>query len=239
MAFKTTTTTTTRSSARISGTKQISKTISKRKLSRSEASKGILTSLSQLGMIGITILTVVVGQTIYEFDIEDLTALTPNYTAVNEYISVEDPLNHFDYSDYADNALDNLISFVEPLSAFGNYARSLWTTIAQFLGGEETVQPGSFIDTFGEARFQYLSEVWQKTDDVIGKNVAVYLSLTAEEEDYLINDAVTADFVRAEILLFDTSKWYFYYFDSANLFEGTHLWFFDMPTVIQIAEANA
>jgi hypothetical protein len=163
MAYKETqsssiTTTTIGSKTRTSS----STTTSKRRLTRGEASSGILTTIGQLQMIGISIFVISIGTAATQFSKTDLIAFTPNYTLTNTYQSVDNPLEHYNYIPYGQDVLYSLVGFVEFLEPFGRFAQDGWTFILRVVSPDitSTTQPtSSFFNTFGADRVLALSQM--------------------------------------------------------------------------------
>jgi hypothetical protein len=207
-----------------------------RKLSSSEQARYGLNRLGQISMIGISIIAVSVGVTISQFSVDDLTLIAPNYQVNNEFIPIDDPLD-IDYIQYGESVVDNLINFIQPLGDIGQVAFNFWNDVMKFLFNPNVVQEGSFIDTFGAERFQYIGSIYNSASNEIGKSAAVYSILTETEREFL-EDVNTSLFVNAERLVFLNTVFYIYYIDFYGYFGGNK-WFWTMPNVITIAQELA
>lgn len=106
--------------------------ITRRKLSASEQAQGGLSNLARLEMIGITILTISIGTSVSQFTTSDLIEITPNYQTNNTYIPIEDPLETINYAQYGEEVFDNAYSWIQALSATGQWASAGVNTIVRF-----------------------------------------------------------------------------------------------------------
>lgn len=91
-----------------------------------------LTNLASLGMIGITILAISIGGTLEQYTTSDLIETTPNYQTNNTYIPIEDPLETINYAQYGEEVFDNAYSWIQALSATGQWANAGVNTIVRF-----------------------------------------------------------------------------------------------------------
>jgi hypothetical protein len=116
--------------------KTTSQTTSKRKMTRGETAGGLLTSLGQIQMIGITIFAISIGSTMSQFTTSDLIVTTPNYQVVNDFVPIDDPLNTVNYVQYGEEVVNNLHSFVLGFSDFGLLVKSYWDGVVSFFEPE-------------------------------------------------------------------------------------------------------
>jgi hypothetical protein len=194
--------------------------------------KGGLTALGRAGMITITIISVSVGSAMFQYNVNDLISITPNYNQHNVFIPIEDPLNTINYQQYGEDVISNLMLFIEPLSFIGQSAFNFWDNVMRLFFNDAQVQEDSFIDTFGSERFLELADYYNYTSHDYGKSISVYSALTEEEKDYLI-DVNTNLFTSAERYVFLTTTFYVFYFDHYYLFDGNKF-FWTMPNVIDL-----
>jgi hypothetical protein len=261
MPFKETKSTTTTSSARetIKGptkgqsrTKVASISTTRRKLTRGETAGGILTTLGQLEMIGITIVVLSIGSTIYNFDVEDLTAMTPNYNVRNSFIPIENPLETINYQPYGENLFTNFFDeekgFIYALDGLATTTDNIIKFIQDPLGTiqrlqalsddyqEQILNPAvdSFIDEFGAPRFAAL-EIFTSTQ-LGGRQTPGYIyDLMTEAERIFVRDNF-ADLQPVEILLFiEYRPDYFYWFGYTHPITGEPGWgYFKWPSILAL-----
>jgi hypothetical protein len=233
MPFKETKSTTTTSSARetIKGptkgqsrTKVASISTTRRKLSRGETAGGLLTGVSQITMIGITLITLSISTAALQFSREDLISLTPNYGVNNEYVGVENPLDHYNYQVYGEDVVDNIMNWIYPLEQTGQAINTFWQTLMEVIGGTDIVDviEGDFADTFGSPRFHYLVSISRY-------NVSVYMRLTELEKDWVEDNADNLNYVEEN--LFGNTKFHFFMYDE--LYEIYRV-FYTEPTIIDM-----
>lgn len=194
--------------------------------------KGGLSQLGRAGAITITIISVSVGSAMFQYNVNDLTSITPNYNQTNTFIPIENPLETINYQQYGEDVIDNLMFFIEPLSAIGQTAFGFWDQVTRFLFNPNVVQDGGFIDTFGQERFTYLFNLHQQSSNELGKTARIYLVLTETEKEFL-KDVNTNIFINAENIIFTSTVFYIFYLDPYNLFGGPK-YFWTMPSVIDL-----
>jgi hypothetical protein len=98
----------------------------KKTLKERQLGQGGLSSLFRVELILITILSISVGSALTEFDTLDLIETTPNYQVVNDFVSIDDPLNTINYIVYGEEVFDNVVSFVRTFSDLGIVAKNYW-----------------------------------------------------------------------------------------------------------------
>jgi hypothetical protein len=225
MAIKETTSTTltTRVKSTDNRTQQTTN-ITRRKLTRGETAGGLLTGVSQISMIGITLITLSISTASLQFSKEDLISLTPNYQQNNVYNAVENPLEHYNYQVYGEDVVDNIMNWIYPLEQTGQAINTFWQTLMSFIGGQDIVDviEGDFADTFGSDRFHYLVSISRY-------NVSVYMRLTELEKDWVEDNADNFNLVEQN--LFGNTKFYFFMYDE--LYEIFRV-FYTEPTIVDM-----
>jgi hypothetical protein len=221
-------------------TRTTTSTQSQKVLTRSEKADKTLGILGQVEMIGITIITLAIAPVITSNIAQTsyLETMYPNYNQPFENNEVADPIGHFDYIQYGDQAVSNIVGTLQALSWFGGFAQAGWNVLMDvvniFSGDIDTsVNPGSFVSTFGETRMYELSQLYFTTTDYYGKSLTVYRELTPSEITFL-QTANTSLFNDVERNTFMTSLYYIAYQDPYDEY-GSWQWFWTMPSVVQYA----
>jgi hypothetical protein len=235
MPFKESTSTTTSSSVRTSnvqtGAKQYQTTsTTRRKLTRGEVATGLLSTSTQLGMIGITIITLILTQPVNQFNKQDLISFTPNYGVNNEYIAVENPLEHYNYQQFGEGVIDRLWAWIQPIEQLGRSVNGMFETLMDLVMGEPLSNStlGAFDETFGNDRQYQLYLISRET----GSNARVFDAMTTAEKNWIVDNNLTTT---GEEALFGFTRFHLIYWDSLELFGGGIKWWFTEPTVIDIA----
>jgi hypothetical protein len=210
--------------------KTTSETITRRKLTTGELSGGLLTTIGQIQMIGITIFVLIVSQPLNDFDKGDLEDFIPNYQINNQYVAVEDPLNHYNYQQFGEGVVDRLWAWVEPFEQLGIGIKGFWDSTIDFISGQPLSNStlGDFAEEFGGERQYQLYLISRES----GYNARVFDAMTTLERDWIVDNGVDTT---GEQALFDFSRFKLIYNDELNLFGGGIKWWFTEPSVIDIA----
>jgi hypothetical protein len=192
-----------------------SQTITKRRMSSGETAGGLLTTIGQLQMIGISLLVISIGTAVVQFDESDLISTTPNYNLVNQYVPIADPLNNVDYQQYGEGVFDSLIGFVEFLQPFGDFAQAGWTLFFQiadtdnleFVGQPNT----SFGQTFGANRVLTLSQMR------FSSLKAYYDELSPDEREWVLDNVNSTKYGALETAFYET-RWYLFVIIEGNFY---------------------
>jgi hypothetical protein len=209
-----------------------STTTTRRKMTRGETAGGLLTTIGQINMIGITIVVLVVTVPLSQFNKADLISFMPNYVTTNEYVDVDDPLTHYNYSQFGEGIFESIYNWIIPMEQLGTQFYGFWTGLMDLVTlnldalSENTL--GAFATQFGGER-QY--ELYQISRNSAQKNAAVFNALTNTERDWLVDNSLT---VSGEKALFDFTRFYLFYNDFYDLFGGGLKWWFTEPSVIDI-----
>jgi hypothetical protein len=235
MPFKESTSTTTSSSVQTSnvqtGAKQYQTTsTTRRKLTRGEVATGLLSTSTQLGMIGITIITLILTQPVNQFNKQDLISFTPNYGVNNQYIGVENPLEHYNYQQFGEGVIDRLWAWIQPIEQLGRSVNGMFETLMDLVMGEPLSNStlGAFDEEFGNDRQYQLYLISRNT----GSNASVFDAMTTAEKNWIVDNNLTTT---GEEALFGFTRFHLIYWDSLELFGGGFKWWFTEPTVIDIA----
>jgi hypothetical protein len=226
-----------------------STTITRRKMTRGETAGGLLTTIGQINMIGITILTLAVGSAVNDFDITDLQATNPNYNNTNTYIPIIDPLDNVDYQQYGSEVFGRFFGpsgFITLLSSLGTTAQNIANCLTDLpkcfeqsiiLGDEyrdnlDNPVSGSFIDTFGSERFLLLSLYASTQMGQYKTTYYIYTQMTTAEREF-VRDATT--FMTIEKALFlDYEPDYFLLFGFTDPYTNTYKWgYYKFPNIKQ------
>jgi hypothetical protein len=139
-----------------------------RQLTRGETASGLLTTIGQLQMIGITIVVLSVGTAVGKFDIDDLVSISPNYNVNNQYIPIDDPLNNVSYQAFGADVFDKFFhpdtGYISVLEDYADTANTFITYITNpfnFLRNNDAIRDdqlenptiNSFVEEFGVERF--------------------------------------------------------------------------------------
>ena len=198
---------------------------------------------NRITMIGITIFTLSIGSVITQFNGADLASFTPNYTLRNEFESVDDPLTHYNYIPYGENALSTIVGWIQLFGSAGSTAKNLWDTIGFFvtLGAYGDVFYGTFSAEFGQVRFDELLGTYSQ----ISTSAAIYSLLTNTEKTWILNNYTN------QTLMSDNEKLIFYgrrfsllyivanqiIADILGASIGDWLWFINEPSVYDMIES--
>jgi len=225
----------------------------KTKQTRGQVASGLLTTIGQLNMIGITILVIGVGSTIDQFTTTDLQQTNPNYKQTNTYIPYDDPLNDINYIQYGEGVFNRFFgpdSFTALLSKSVDTANNVLTCLtdlpqcfnnAQNLKDQyddEIQNPilGTFIDTFGSARFYELSlrTGSSPATSIQGRLTpyGIYLLMTTTERTFIRD--YTGTYMDVEKTLFvNYTPLEFYLFGFTNPFTSQYQWgFYTWPNIV-------
>jgi hypothetical protein len=167
---------------------------------------GLLTTIAQIQMIGISILVLSIGTAASLFTLEDLQETTPNYTLNNQFVPIEDPLNNVNYIQYGEGVLDSLIGFVEFLAPFGEFAQAGYTFILSIANTDlsSDAQPDtSFLNTFGSNRALTLSQTKFLTLK------AYYDELSPSEREWVLDNVDETHYGALEQGFYET-RWYLF-----------------------------
>jgi hypothetical protein len=192
--------------------------------------QGGLSVFGRIQMIGITIVVLIVSQPLNDFDKGDLEDFIPNYQINNQYVSIEDPLNHYNYQQFGEGVVSRLWSWVEPFEQLGIAIKGFWDTTMDFINGQPLSNStlGNFSEEFGNERQYQLYLISRETRS----NAKVFEAMTTSERNWIIDNSLTTT---GEQSLFDFSRFNLIYFDSLDLFGGGIKWWFTEPSVIDIA----
>jgi hypothetical protein len=213
-----------------------------RKLTRGEAADGLLTTIGQLQMIGITIVVLSVGTAVGKFDIDDLIITTPNYQVNNEYVPITDPLNTVDYIAYGEDVFDKFFNpetgFIAILDDYANTANTFITYITNpfnFLRNQDSLRDdqlenpttNSFVDEFGVDRFNEIEFL-----RTLNYNpYQIYQELTTLERTHIQNYLGSLMPIEQSIFI-DYTPTKFYPFGFTNPITGLWQWgFYTYPSV--------
>jgi hypothetical protein len=189
--------------------------VTTRKISRGETAGGLLTTIGQIQMIGISIFVLSIGTAASLFTLEDLELTTPNYNLTNEFVAIDDPLNTIDYIQYGEGVVDSLIGFVEFLEPFGEFAQAGYTFILSIANTDLTsdAQPEtSFLNTFGSNRVLTLAQTKFLTLE------SYYDELSPSEREWILDNVDETHYGALEQGFYQ-SRWYLFYFiDSVPYF---------------------
>ena len=180
--------------------------VTTRKMSRGETAGGLLTTIGQLQMIGISILVISLGTAVVQFDESDLIITTPNYNLTNQYLSIDDPLNNVNYIQYGEGVVDSLIGFVEFLAPFGEFAQAGYTFILSIANTDLTsdTQPEtSFLNSFGSNRVLTLAQ----TRFLSLKSY--YDELSPDEREWVLDNVDETHYGALEQGFYE-SRWYLF-----------------------------
>jgi hypothetical protein len=217
-------------------------TTAKRKLTRGETAGGLLTTIGQLQMIGITIVVLSVGTAVGKFDIDDLIVTTPNYQVNNEYVPINDPLNTVDYITYGEDVFDKFFDidtgFIAVLNDYANTANTFITYITNpfnFLRNNDAIRDdqlenpttNSFVDEFGVERFNEIEFL-----RTLNYNpYQLYEELTTLERTHIQNYLGSLMPIEQSIFV-DYTPTKFYPFGFTNPITGLWQWgFYTYPSV--------
>jgi hypothetical protein len=226
----------------------------KTKQTRGQVAGGLLTTIGQLNMIAITILVIGVGSSVNQFTTSDLQQTNPNYKQTNTYIPYDDPLNNINYIQYGEGVFNRFFgpdSFTALLSKSVDTANNVLTCLSdlpecfftnQLLKeqyDDEIQNPisGTFIDTFGSARFYELSlrasssAATSLTTSVLTP-YGIYLQMTTSERTFIRD--YTGTYMDVEKTLFvNYTPLLFYLFGFTNPFTNQYQWgFYTWPNIV-------
>ena len=182
----------------------------------------------RITMIGITIFTLSVGSVIYQYTPTQLGSFMPNYNVVNSYIAIDDPLTHYDFKPFGEEVVGTIVGYVEFLSGFGNFAKNLYINFNNFLAfATGNYDPGTptFATEFGGVRWADVSLY-----STIGENTNydVYLYLTTEEKEYIVDMYGDPTLSDVELRIFYSKRFEFLFIDPVT---GDWYWFYESPSV--------
>jgi hypothetical protein len=198
---------------------------------REKADQAIDSTLGVFGrfeMIGITIITLAITPVLASpiAQVSYLENMYPNYNQPFENNSVADPIGHFDYIQFGDQAVANIVATLQIFSVFGDFARGFWETITLSTATTETL--GGFADTFTNDRWYEISLI----DRNGGTNGQIWNELTATERAWILANHNSLN--ELEVQVFKTTRWYLMYIDTYDLFGGGVKWFFTESSVYTI-----
>jgi hypothetical protein len=157
------------------------------------ATYSITTLLTRANIISISIVAISLYGTINEFTTDDLVAITPNYQVENDFIPITDTTN-IDYAQFGEPVVNNLITFIQNLGSWGDFAIGFWNSFATFLGLQTDQNTynnttTTFIQNFGETRWQDIQSLYQSNSQFADLSWSwdIYQDLTTTERNYLAN----------------------------------------------------
>ena len=183
---------------------------------------------NRITMIGISIFSVSVGSVIYQYTPEQLQTFMPNYGQTNSYTAINDPLEHYDFKPFGEEVVGTIVAYVQTLSGWGNWTKNLFLNFNNFLAfATGNYDPGesTFIDAFSGERW---AEVFLYSTLGQNSNYDVYLYLTTEEKEYIVemyNDETLSD---VEIRIFYSKRFEFLFIDPIT---DEWFWFYESPSV--------
>jgi hypothetical protein len=192
--------------------------------------QGGLSTIGRLEIIAITILVIIMSQPLNDFDKGDLEDFIPNYQLNNQYVSVDDPLNHYNYQQFGEGVIQRLYDWSVPFEQVGIGIKGFWDTTIDFITGQPLSNStlGNFSEEFGNDRQYQLYLISRETRS----NAKVFEAMTTSERNWILDNTLTTT---GEEALFDFSRFNLIYFDSLDLFGGGIKWWFTEPSVIDIA----
>jgi hypothetical protein len=228
-----------------------SQTITKRRMTRGETAGGLLTTIGQIQMIGITIIVLSIGSSVNEFTASDLVQTNPNYNVNNTYIPIDDPLNNVNYIQYGEKVVDNLFDedygFIAQLGAIAEVGQNVLNCFQdlpscfqqstnlqqQYLDEINNPPVGTFIDEFGEETFLVY---YTATGTYTGRQTpyAIYLLMSTEEREFVRDQQDNLSSVEKAIFN-DYTLASFYLFGFTNPLTGLYYWgYFVWPSIYEI-----
>jgi hypothetical protein len=226
-----------------------SNTTSKRKLTRGQSAGGLLTTIGQIQMIGITMIVISIGSAVDQFTLTDLEQTTPNYNVQNTYIPINDPLNNINYQQYGAGVVDaffhettgyivnlnaiaeageNIVSCFKDLSTCFNRSQDRYQ---EFQEDVNNPQVGTFADEFGGSRLYELSFYASSTFGY--SPYQIYLEMTTAERTFVQDNL--SDLSNTEISLFTEFRTAGFYFFGFNNPFNNNAWqwgYFQWPTIL-------
>jgi hypothetical protein len=228
-----------------------SQTITKRRMTRGETAGGLLTTIGQLQMIGISIIVLAIGTSVAQFQLSDLVVTTPNYNVQNTYIPIDDPLNNVNYIQYGEEVFNRFFhedyGFIVQLGAVADIGNNIYSCFEDFeacLNRSEDLQNqyqeeinnpayGTFIDEFGSEDFLLYSYM---ASQVYGYQTpyAIYLEMSTLEREFIRDEQENLSAV--EIAVFnDYTPAKFYLFGFTNPLTDSYYWgYFVWPSIYEI-----
>jgi len=226
-----------------------SSTTSKRKLTRGESARGILTTIGQIQMIGITILVLAIGSAVDDFTLSDLNQTNPNYQLTNTYVGYDDPLTEINYQQYGEGVFGRFFGptgFITLLDGLGTTAQNVAVclsdivaciTAARELGDiyDDDINnplPDSFVDTFGADRYYALNVLASSSFGGRQNPYYIYQQMTTAEREYVRDNATYS--LAEQVLFLDYQPDYFYIFGFTNPFTSQWQWgYYKWPSIRQ------
>jgi hypothetical protein len=228
-----------------------SQTITKRRMTRGETVGGILTTIGQLQMVGISILVLSIGASVAQFEVTDLVVTTPNYNVQNTYIPIDDPLNNVDYIQYGEDVFNrffhedygfiiqlgkiadvgnNIVACYEDVDACFTRQNELLDTYIEEINNPAV---GTFIDEFGSTDFLQWN-VLASSSGGYQTPYYIYELMTTSQREWVLDEQESLSSV--EKLLFNNyTPAKFYLFGFTNPLTDSYYWgYFVWPSIYEI-----